>query len=500
MLDVVVIGGGPGGATVGAALTRLGYDVLLLERETFPRHRIGESMLPASLEILDATGALDEVRAAGFPVKRGGVYVWGRSREPWMFRFGERGIGTAYQVERARFDAILLDNARRQGVDVRTGHRVTGVQEKDGRICGVTWTDPDGATGRVSAHWVVDASGQAGVLARRRGERVVNDELRNLAVYGYWRGGRTVELSDVCRDAGPEDRNSIFIESNRSGWSWWIPLGERYFSVGTVIGREERPDLGAAALRERYLRWLAETEYVKGFLADSELQEPLRSVRDWSYRSRELAGPGFGLVGDAAAFVDPILSTGVFLALNAGVAFATVVNSVLRGGLDEATCLDWYRTVYDAVYDDYAAMARHWYYGERTQDSWFWQARRALAEDDDASSFRQSFVAISSGNPYSVYRQFTNARSGHVTNISRVASLGGMGSPAALRTLSARLALDELLPDADGVLAEADLSLGLVPTTDWTLSYALVRPDGSGGLISPDDGHRLVSALAAGTG
>ena len=119
MLDAVIVGGGPAGSTVGSALSRLGYDVLLLERETFPRHHIGESMLPASLELLDSVGALDDVRSAGFPVKRGGVFVWGKSREPWLFRFGERHISTAFQVERGKFDTILLANAKRQGVDVR---------------------------------------------------------------------------------------------------------------------------------------------------------------------------------------------------------------------------------------------------------------------------------------------------------------------------------------------------------------------------------------------
>lgn len=494
MLDVIVIGGGPAGTAAGAALARLGYDVLLLEKEEFPRHRIGESMLPASMDILDAIGALDDVLAADFPVKRGGMYVWGKSTEPWMFRFGERGIGTAVQVERARFDAILLDNARRAGVDARTGHRVVEVLEDVGRPCGVVYEDDRSGRTEVRSRWVLDASGQARVLGTHRSTRIVNEDLRNLAVYGYWQGPRSLEFSDICADAGPEDRNSIFIEASRAGWCWWIPLGEELFSVGTVVGLDAYRESTRAERRSFYLERIAETGYVSQLVQRAVLHDPVRSVRDWSYRSERLCGPGFALLGDSAAFVDPILSTGVFLALNAAVAIAKVVNSIEKGILDEATCLRWYENVYNAVYGDYAAMAQHWYHGERTQDSWFWRARRAL-RDDAPASFRQSFIALSSGCPYSVHRQSVHVDEGPLTYLSGVSALGGMGSPTALRTVSDRLAGDPSLPLHAGIGPERDVLLALVPTQEWTLSFALVQPDGSGALLAPADGQRLVQAL-----
>ncbi len=239
MYDAVVIGGGPAGSSVSALLARLGYRILLLEKEHFPRHHIGESTLPATLEVLETIGVLNEVHAAGFPIKRGGVYVWGKSREPWLFRFGELNIDTALQVERARFDQILLDHARRLGVDVREEHQVTDALEEDGRLCGVRYIDAGGRRHNARARWVLDASGQSAFLAHRRRTRQINEDLKNVAIYGYWYGPRAANIEDFCAQASAEDRNSIFIETTPAGWCWWIPLGETYFSVGAIAGREE---------------------------------------------------------------------------------------------------------------------------------------------------------------------------------------------------------------------------------------------------------------------
>jgi FAD-dependent halogenase len=483
MLDAVVVGGGPAGSTVGSALSRLGYDVLLLEREAFPRHHIGESMLPASLELLDAVGALDDVRDAGFPVKRGGVFVWGRSREPWLFRFGERRIGTAFQVERGKFDSILVANAQRQGVDVRMQHRAVDLLTTDGRVCGVTFTDEQGRSQSVQSRWVLDASGQAGFLGSKRKSRIINDDLRNMALYGYWRGRRGVEVADLCGQAGAEDRNSIFIESSSDGWCWWIPLDEHYFSVGAIVGKGHHGKRTSTEIRQLYHDVVRGTEFVRRFVSQSKFDEPIRVIRDWSYRSSEFCGRGFAMLGDAAAFVDPILSTGVFLALNSAVAFATVINTISKGMVEEDACLDWYRRIYNAVYDDYEAMAKHWYFGERTQDSWFWRARRAISLDDQRQSFRNSFVLLASGLSHSVRREFVSAEAGDVAYLSQIDSMGAMGSPSALRTIASNLALDlpEALPADNN--SERDLQLALIPASDWTLSYALVRPDGSRILI-----------------
>src|ERR1700722_5381666 len=161
--DLVVVGGGPGGATLATLVAAAGNRVLLLEREHFPRHQIGESLLPATVHgICPLLGVKGEIEGAGFPRKRGGTFRWGKNPAPWTFTFSKTEnspIGYAYQVERSRFDKILLDNARRRGVDVREGHAVQGPITGDDRVEGVRYVDPDGKTHEVRARFVADAGG-----------------------------------------------------------------------------------------------------------------------------------------------------------------------------------------------------------------------------------------------------------------------------------------------------------------------------------------------------
>jgi halogenation protein CepH len=164
--DVIVIGGGPGGATVSTLVAMQGSSVLLLEREKFPRHQIGESLLPLVVHgICGMLGCLDEVKNAGFVKKWGGVFRWGKSPEPWSFTFGDaeelkaQGVDYSFQVERSRFDELLLNNAKRRGVQVRENHEVGDLIEEDGRVVGVRFVDETGARRSALARFVVDAPG-----------------------------------------------------------------------------------------------------------------------------------------------------------------------------------------------------------------------------------------------------------------------------------------------------------------------------------------------------
>lgn len=195
--DVVVVGGGPAGSAVATIVAKRGHRVLLLEREHFPRYQIGESLLPSTVHgVCRILGVVDEVDKAKFTVKRGGTFRWGRNPEPWQFLFAAsprlaEPMTTALQVERARFDEILLRNASRNGVDVRKGCRVRGVLTDDGRVNGVEFTDPDGTDRTAYARYVVDASGNTSrIHTSVGGSRVYSDFFRNLAVFGYFEGGQ----------------------------------------------------------------------------------------------------------------------------------------------------------------------------------------------------------------------------------------------------------------------------------------------------------------------
>lgn len=387
-VDVAVIGGGPAGSTTAARLAKRGFNVLLLERERFPRDHVGESLLPATLQVLDELGVLPAVEAEGFVKKWGATMVWGKEREPWSWYFKETNerYPHAYQVWRPRFDEILLDFARSCGVDVRMGAEVREVARDGDRVRGVDFADDAGTRQRLEARVVVDASGQTALVARRLELREWDDFFRNLAVYGYFSGAEHL--------AAP-DQGNIFLESYEHGWLWTIPLRDGWSSVGAVVDRE----FGARSVAERgregfFHEQIAASARTRGMLAAATLTKGPIVVRDWSYCARRFVGPGFVLVGDAACFVDPLFSTGVHLAVSAGYLAAAYVDASLRDESIAEAAAATYADLYRTQYRHFHQLAKLFYSANRTAESYFWEARR-LVEGDFTP--RQAFVHAVSG-------------------------------------------------------------------------------------------------------
>lgn len=397
--DVVVVGGGPAGSTVATLVAKQGHRVLILEREEFPRYQIGESLLPATIHgICELLGVGEEIRAAGFTVKRGGTFRWGANPEPWTFNFAlsSRMAGPssyAFQVERMRFDDILLKNARRVGVDVR--ERCTALETiGDERVEGVRYLDADGVERTVAARFVLDASGNASRLHKRvGGPRRYSEFFRSLAIFGYFENGK--------RLPGPQAGN-ILSAAFPGGWFWYIPLSETLTSVGAVVHRDSAhrvqgdPD---AVLREL----IDECPTVADMLSDARRVTggpygEIRVRKDYSYHKDRFWSPGMALVGDAACFVDPVFSSGVHLATYSGLLAARSVNSVLAGTVGESAAFAEYERRYRSEYAVFYEFLVAFYELHVDERSYFWQAKKIMnCEIPEMEAFVELVGGVASG-------------------------------------------------------------------------------------------------------
>ena len=401
--DAIVIGGGPGGSTVAGDLARLGYRVLVLERLAFPRHRIGESLLPSMMPVLEDFGLVDACRDAGFVKKTGATFIWGKTSEPWSIRFEDTEFlpsSFAFHVERSVFDQILLDHARGAGAEVHNNATVLGAITDDGRIVGVTYRNNEtGDTKSVRGRFVVDASGSASVIGRNVSERRYDDQMRQLALYSYFNNVRR-----------PQDFRAghIIVESCPKGWFWFIPidsdsLGE--ISLGLVTGQEFRDEINEKGPRAFFDEARSEAPYIRELLGpDAVCSQRMYGVRDWAYTSDETAGPGYYLVGDAAAFLDPLLSTGVSLAMLAGYSASVCINSVLQDPAMETQAAGFYSNNYRQMYEVTRDFLHYFYSGNGNAypDEIFWKARKMLNFDHNIAA-KQAFTFFINtipGNPH----------------------------------------------------------------------------------------------------
>jgi flavin-dependent dehydrogenase len=326
--DVIVIGGGPAGSTTACLLARQGRDVLLLEREKFPRPHIGESLMPATYHTFERLGVLDKLHAGGF-VRKEAVRFYppsGRAGTPFYFDEVEPPESAAtWQVDRGPFDALLLEHAVEQGVELLQPCSVVDLLQEGERVAGVVATGQDGARQEIPARVVVDATGQNTLIARRLRLKQVDDKLRHTAFFTRYLGARR----DEGRDAG-----ATVILHTRKGdsWFWFIPLPGGVTSVG-VVGHIDYLLKGRAGDPQQvYDEEKALCPALGERLAIATQTEPVRVQKDFSYISRRIAGQGWVLVGDAFGFLDPIYSSGVFLALKSAEYAADSIHAALAAG------------------------------------------------------------------------------------------------------------------------------------------------------------------------
>ncbi|MEX3966749.1 NAD(P)/FAD-dependent oxidoreductase [Paraburkholderia sp. EG286B] len=353
-VDVAIIGAGPSGAVAAALLRKAGRSVLVLERQHFPRFSIGESLLPQSMAYLEEAGMLQAVVEAGFQYKNGAHFVWRDEVSSYDFRDKHTaGWGTTYQVERAKFDELLIGCAAEQGAEVRFGHAVTGMRTGDAPVLEVI--DENQARYEVHARFVLDASGFGRVLPRLLNLEAPTGMPTRAAIFSHVRDGLPLDAFDrnkICIATHPEHRDV---------WFWMIPLAGGRSSVGCVADAAFL-DVPQAEREARLRALIREEPTLNRLIGDAPFLMPVNQIGGYSANVERLHGPGFALLGNAGEFLDPVFSSGVTIALRS----AHLAVKVLDRALDGAA-VDW-QAEYDVPLrkgiDTFRAFVERWYTGE----------------------------------------------------------------------------------------------------------------------------------------
>lgn len=513
--DAVVIGGGPAGSACAALVRKHapGVTVTVLEQARFPRYHIGESTIPAANGVLRDLEVFDALERSTFVKKMGVVFIWGKDREPWNADFlnlrgaaGPGGAGaivdvtgqdyrtllgelqhrdtpfTGFNVRRAEFDHLLLNQARAFGVDVREGTRATEVvRSAAGAIDAVRWSDDRGRSGVINTPFVFDASGLAALMTR---DRHRDPHMNNFAVYGY--------LSDAewkVTFNGTRDRSTVFIATVDHGWIWYFPIDADVMSVGVVTRREWLTDqLRTRGLERFWWDTIHSCPEVADLLRKATLRtdvlpggERVAASQDWSAWAKQPTGDGWAAAGDSAAFVDPILSSGVTLALQSAHRAAYTFNTArAHPELPAESLWGAYGDYIRGEASSFLTLARYFYGNNRAAQSWWWEGQQLVnrtgrLELDDQQAFTMAtagFFPVPRAISPEVVGSLLEHLSGTSADLGSVLQQTGVPSGRALSDCAMtvvvpfELGLRTEPPGPAHAPGQLDVFYDLVPTTD----------------------------------
>jgi FADH2-dependent halogenase len=351
--DALIIGGGPGGSAAATFLAKSGRRVLVLEKEFFPRFHIGESLLPYNQGLFREMGVLPKLEAAGLVKKTGAQFHLGNGAKS-LFLVFRNGVFTrhaeAFQVERATFDHLLLKHAQESGAEVREGWTVINFASSPGGVT-LEARGPDGKVTTLQGRFLVDASGRGNLTGNQEGLRVIHPRLKKLAVFGHFNG--------VTLNEGEKGGDTIIVRLENK-WFWIIPLSAQKVSVGCVIDKDEFTR-SEGTPEQIFTRIWNASPVLRERMKNARLLSPMQTTSDFSYRNRRLVGQRLLRVGDAAGFMDPIFSAGVYLAMYSGKLAAELVNESLKQGDDGCSRLARYERRVNRSMSTYWQMVENYY-------------------------------------------------------------------------------------------------------------------------------------------
>lgn len=326
--EAVILGAGPAGASAGAILAEHRRRAIIIDRAAFPRYRIGESLIPYCWFPLQRLGLVETIDSSSCIVRKHSVQfvgLDGQQTVPFYFRQHiDHDCARTWQVVRSAFDQILLDNARDKGAEVRLGLAARRLIREGGSIAGVIAANEQGREIEFRGSMTLDATGRDSFAAQQLGWRISDPKLRKIALWTYYRGAK--------RDAGLDEGATTVAYLPGKGWFWYIPLPDDIVSVGIVCEKDYLYRDGDLDLRGMFEREVAIQPWIRTHLAGATQEGEYRVTGDYSYRARHCAADGLLLVGDAFGFLDPVFSSGVFLALYSGVMAGDAVHHALSAG------------------------------------------------------------------------------------------------------------------------------------------------------------------------
>ena len=324
--DTIVIGGGPAGSTVATLVAEQGHRVLLLERTSTPQFKIGESLIPATYWTFKRLGMLEKLRASHFPQKYS-VQFYSRSGKAsnpfYFFQTNPHDSAVTWQVLRSEFDQMLLDNAKEKGVEIRRGIGVREVLFEGDTATGVVTQNVDGTRETLNATVIVDSTGQRSLIGRQLNLNTTEPNLKMASLFTHYEGGH--------RDEGIDEGATLILHTEeKDSWFWSIPLPYNRTSIGVVgeldyLLQNRRDTNGKLNVQKIFTEELAKCAPLQQRLEGANQLFPIQSTKDFSYRASRIAGNNWVLVGDAFGFLDPVYSTGLFLALKSGEMAADVI-------------------------------------------------------------------------------------------------------------------------------------------------------------------------------